>query len=44
MAPANWLVKSEPFKYSFDDLVRDGATYWDGVRNYPRRDPPGALA
>jgi len=28
-----WLVKSEPAKYSFDDLVRDGATAWDGVRN-----------
>jgi predicted RNA-binding protein with PUA-like domain len=26
-------VKSEPFKYSWDDLVRDGSTYWDGVRN-----------
>jgi predicted RNA-binding protein with PUA-like domain len=37
MAPANWLVKSEPFKYSWDDLVRDGATYWDGVRNYEAR-------
>ncbi len=29
----NWLVKSEPFKYSWDDLVRDGSTTWDGVRN-----------
>lgn len=29
----HWLVKSEPFKYSWDDLVRDGATRWDGVRN-----------
>ena len=28
-----WLVKSEPNKYSWDDLVRDGSTYWDGVRN-----------
>lgn len=28
-----WLVKSEPFKYSWDDLVRDGETAWDGVRN-----------
>jgi len=37
MAPATWLVKSEPFKYSWDDLVRDGATYWDGVRNYEAR-------
>jgi len=29
----HWLVKSEPFKYSWDMLVRDGATTWDGVRN-----------
>lgn len=28
-----WLVKSEPVKYSWDDLVRDGETAWDGVRN-----------
>lgn len=28
-----WLVKSEPNKYSFSDLQRDGATMWDGVRN-----------
>jgi len=32
-----WLVKSEPFKYSWEDFVRDGATYWDGVRNYQAR-------
>ncbi len=32
-----WLVKSEPFKYSWDDLNRDGRTYWDGVRNYTAR-------
>jgi predicted RNA-binding protein with PUA-like domain len=31
--PAHWLMKSEPTKYSFDDLVRDGSTVWDGVRN-----------
>ena len=31
--PARWLMKSEPVKYSFDDLVRDGRTMWDGVRN-----------
>ena len=37
MAAAMWLVKSEPFKYSWDDLVRDGSTYWDGVRNYEAR-------
>jgi predicted RNA-binding protein with PUA-like domain len=30
---AKWLVKSEPTKYSWDDLVRDGQTEWDGVRN-----------
>lgn len=32
-----WLVKSEPSDYSYDDLVRDGSTYWDGVRNYAAR-------
>jgi predicted RNA-binding protein with PUA-like domain len=32
-----WLIKSEPFKYSWDDLVRDGKTYWDGVRNAQAR-------
>jgi predicted RNA-binding protein with PUA-like domain len=30
---ARWLVKSEPFKYSWDQLVKDGQTAWDGVRN-----------
>ena len=28
-----WLVKSEPVKYAFSDLQRDGRTIWDGVRN-----------
>ena len=32
-----WLIKSEPSTYSWDDLVRDGWTYWDGVRNYEAR-------
>ncbi len=32
-----WLVKSEPFKYSWDNFARDGRTYWDGVRNYQAR-------
>ena len=32
-----WLVKSEPFKYSWDEFVEDGSTYWDGVRNYQAR-------
>ncbi|HEY0325674.1 MAG TPA: EVE domain-containing protein [Allosphingosinicella sp.] len=30
---AYWLMKSEPEAYSWDDLVRDGGTEWDGVRN-----------
>jgi predicted RNA-binding protein with PUA-like domain len=30
---AHWLMKSEPGSYSWPDLVRDGATEWDGVRN-----------
>ena len=34
---AYWLVKSEPFKYSWDDFVKDGKTFWDGVRNYAAR-------
>jgi predicted RNA-binding protein with PUA-like domain len=32
-----WLVKSEPFVYSFDDLVREGNSVWEGVRNYQAR-------
>lgn len=32
-----WLVKSEPFKYSWDQFVKDGHTFWDGVRNYQAR-------
>jgi predicted RNA-binding protein with PUA-like domain len=32
-----WLVKSEPFKYSWDQFVADKVTYWDGVRNYAAR-------
>ncbi len=32
-----WLVKQEPEKYSFDDLLKDGATVWDGVRNFQAR-------
>ena len=30
---AYWLVKSEPFKYSWDKFVTDKKTFWDGVRN-----------
>ena len=32
-----WLIKSEPFKYSWDQFVKDGKTFWDGVRNYAAR-------
>jgi predicted RNA-binding protein with PUA-like domain len=32
-----WLVKQEPEKYSFDDLVKEGATDWTGVRNFQAR-------
>lgn len=34
---AYWLVKSEPFKYSWDQFVKDKKTFWDGVRNYAAR-------
>lgn len=34
---AHWLIKSEPFKYSWDQLVKDKQTFWDGVRNYAAR-------
>lgn len=34
---AYWLVKSEPFKYSWDQFVADKKTSWDGVRNYAAR-------
>jgi len=32
-----FLVKSEPFKYSWDQFLKDKQTYWDGVRNYQAR-------
>ena len=41
--PAHWLMKSEPFKYAWDDLVRDGSTFWDGVRNYEARNNLAAM-
>ncbi len=37
MPRRTWLVKSEPYKYSWDDFVRDRSTCWDGVRNYAAR-------
>jgi predicted RNA-binding protein with PUA-like domain len=34
---ARWLMKSEPESYGWNDLVRDGGTEWDGVRNNAAR-------
>ena len=34
---AYWLVKSEPSVYSWEQLLKDGSTTWDGVRNYAAR-------
>lgn len=33
----HWLVKSEPFKYSWEQFVKDKKAVWDGVRNYAAR-------
>ncbi|MBI1306236.1 MAG: EVE domain-containing protein [Bacteroidetes bacterium] len=32
-----WIIKSEPHKYSWDTFLKDGQTFWDGVRNYAAR-------
>ncbi|MEO6599184.1 MAG: EVE domain-containing protein, partial [Polyangiaceae bacterium] len=37
MASAHWLVKSEPFKYSWDKFKTDKKAVWDGVRNFEAR-------
>jgi predicted RNA-binding protein with PUA-like domain len=34
---AYWLIKSEPDKYPFEQLVKDGKTRWDGIRNFTAR-------
>ena len=34
MPASHWLIKSEPAAYSWDDLVNDGETLWDGIRNH----------
>ena len=44
MARSYWLVKSEPDKYSWDQLVKDGSTYWDGVRNSQARNNLKAMS
>jgi predicted RNA-binding protein with PUA-like domain len=43
MARASWLVKTEPSTYSWDDLVREGGTRWDGVRNFAARNHLAAM-
>lgn len=43
MPRRHWLAKSEPVKYSWDDLVRDGSTCWDGVRNAQARNNLAAM-
>ncbi len=37
MKPAYWLVKSEPYKYPFAQLVKDKRTTWDGIRSFEAR-------
>ena len=43
MPRSHWLMKSEPSKYAWDQLVADGSTYWDGVRNYEARNNLAAM-
>lgn len=38
-----WLIKSEPFKYSWDTFVKDKKAVWDGVRNYAARNNMRAM-
>jgi len=38
-----WLVKSEPFKWSWDMHVKKGVQGWDGVRNYTARNNMQAM-
>ena len=39
MTDMNWLMKTEPDVFSFDDLVnmKDSTDHWDGIRNYQAR-------
>lgn len=41
--PRYWLLKSEPFKYGWDDLLAEGEGTWDGVRNYRARNNLAAM-
>ena len=38
-----WMMKSEPSEFSFSDLMRDGKTVWDGVRNFQARNNMKAM-
>lgn len=38
-----WLIKSEPFKYSWEQFLKDKKTFWDGVRNYAARNNLSAM-
>ncbi len=38
-----WLIKSEPFKYSWEQFLKDKRTFWDGVRNYAARNNMKAM-
>lgn len=39
----HWLMKTEPTAYSWDQLLRDRKTIWDGVRNYQARNNMKAM-
>ena len=39
-----WLIKSEPYKWSWDDQVKKGVEHWDGVRNYQASNNMKAMA
>jgi len=43
MPQSYWLVKSEPAKYPWSQLVKDRSTHWDGVRNYEARNNLAAM-
>ncbi len=40
---AFWMVKTEPGEFSYQDLVRDGKTVWDGVRNHQAKNNLGKM-
>ncbi len=42
-SPAAYVIKSEPYVYSFEQLIADGKTSWDGVRNFEARNTLRAM-